>query len=62
MKPAAALTTLILCLIAIGHLLRLIFGIEVIADGKVIPLWVSVPGIIVPAALAAALWRESRAR
>lgn len=61
MKPAALVTTLVLCFIALGHLLRLILGIEIVAAGKMIPVWISVLGVIVPAALAAALWRESRA-
>lgn len=61
MKPAALVTTLVLCFISLGHLLRFIMGIEIIAAGTVIPMWVSVPGILVPLALAAALWRESRA-
>jgi len=60
MKPATFLTAFILAFVALAHLLRLIFGVEVIAGGHVIPLWISVPGFLVPGALAVALWRESR--
>jgi len=61
MKPAALLTTLLLCIVALGHLLRFVFGIEIIAGGTVIPMWISVPGFLVSLGLAAALYRESRA-
>jgi hypothetical protein len=61
MKPAATLATLLLGVVAIAHLLRLVLGIQVVAAGNVIPLWVSAPGCLVPAAIAVALWRESRA-
>jgi len=60
MKPAASLATLLLSFVAIAHLLRLVFRVEVVADGLVIPLWVSAVGFIVPGGLALALWRESR--
>ena len=60
MKPATFLASFIFCLVALAHLLRLIFGIEIIAGGHVIPQWVSVPGFLVPGALAVSLWRESR--
>ena len=61
MKPAAVLSTGLLCVVALAHLLRLVLRIQVIAAGNEIPLWVSVIGFLVPATLAAALWRESRA-
>ena len=60
MKPAASLATLLLSFVAIAHLLRLVFRVEVVANGRVIPLWVSAVGFIVPGGLALALWRESR--
>jgi hypothetical protein len=61
MKPAATLCTLLLGAVAIAHLLRFALGIEVVAAGVVVPMWVSVFGFFVPAALAFALWREGRA-
>src|SRR5262245_17262156 len=60
MKPATMLTVLVLSLVALGHVVRLVFGIEVVAGGNIIPMWISVPGFLVPAALAIALWRENR--
>lgn len=61
MKPVALMTTLLLCLVALGHLARLVLGIEVVAGGRVIPMWISVPGALVPLVLAVGLWRENRA-
>jgi len=57
---AASLSVVLLGLVALAHLLRFVLRIEVVAAGNVIPMWVSVIGFLVPAALAVALWRESR--
>ena len=59
-KSASVLAIVILSLIAIGHLLRLLFGITVVVGGLTIPLWVSVLGFIFFAAVAIFLWRETR--
>ena len=60
MKPATTVASFLLALVAVAHLLRLIFRVEVLVGGATIPMWVSVVATIVPAALAIALWRESR--
>ena len=60
MKPATMISTLFLAMVAIGHLLRLVRGVEVIVGGFVIPLWVSVIACVVPAGLEVGLWRENR--
>jgi len=59
-KPATCLAALLLTLVALGHLLRLVFRTEVVVSGTVVPMWVSVPGILVALALAIGLWRERR--
>jgi uncharacterized integral membrane protein len=61
MRPASLITVLFLSLIAVAHLLRLVFQVEVVAGGTTIPMGVSVLGCVVPGALAFALWREVRA-
>ena len=61
MKPAALITTLFLCLIAIGHLIRLVLRVPVTVDGIDIPIWASFLGAALTATLAVLLWRESRA-
>jgi len=59
MKPATLLTTVVLLLIALAHVLRLILGTEVTVAGRTIPMWASAAAVIVLAALAMALWREN---
>ena len=59
MKPGSMLAILLLTLVAIAHLLRLLFGLELTAGGWNVPQWVSVGGAIVPAEIAYLLWRES---
>jgi hypothetical protein len=60
MKPASLMAVFIFLLVAIAHLLRLISQVEVLVGGATVPMWVSVVGLIVPGALAAALWREAQ--
>jgi hypothetical protein len=60
MKPARAVTILILLIVAAGHLLRLAFSVEATVGGEAIPIWVSVMGAIVALALAFGLYREQR--
>jgi hypothetical protein len=42
------------------HLLRVFFDWEVIVNGIIVPIWISVPGFLIAAGLALMLWRESR--
>ena len=60
MKPATNITVILLMLIAIAHLLRLLFRVEIVANGMVIPMWASIPAFIIPAVLAIMVWRENR--
>jgi hypothetical protein len=46
--------------VAVGHLLRLVLGVEIRVAGVLVPLWVSVIPCVVPAGLVIALWRENR--
>jgi len=57
-KPATLLAAVIFALVAIAHLLRLIFGLTVVIAGWSVPMWFSILGFIIPAALALGLWRE----
>ena len=59
-KPFTLLAVLVFALVAVVHLLRLVFGWEVTINGAVVPLWASVLGIVIAAGLAVMLWRESR--
>lgn len=60
MKPYTIFTIGVLSFIALGHLLRLFFGWEVIVNGIYIPLCVSAVAFVIFGGLAYMLWRESR--
>ena len=62
MKPASTLSAIALSAVAVVHATRLVLGIEVIAAGTVVPMWISIFGTVIPAALAIGLWRGSRSR
>jgi len=59
MKPFTIMSVAVLSFIALGHLLRVLFGWEAIINGLQIPLWASVIAIVFFAGLACMLWRES---
>lgn len=59
MKPFTNLAIAIFILVAAMHLLRLVFGWEVTLNGMVVPMWVSVMGLLIAGALAYFLWREA---
>jgi len=59
MKPATLVTTALLLLISLAHVLRLIFGTQVTVAGRMIPMWPSAAAVILFAGLAIGLWRES---
>lgn len=58
MKMGSILAILLLTLVAIAHLLRLVYGIDVSVGEWSVPQWVSAGGVIVPLAIAALLWKE----
>ena len=60
MKTGSRLAILLFVLVAIAHLLRLLYGMDVTVDEWIVPQWASVLGVIVPAAIAALLWKESK--
>lgn len=59
MKPFTNIAVAIFILVAIAHLLRLVFGWEATLNGVVVPMWVSVLGLLIAGALAYFLWREA---
>jgi hypothetical protein len=60
MKPARMISILFLAMVAVGHLLRLVLGVEIRVGGILVPLWVSVIACVLPAGLAVGLWWENR--
>jgi len=61
MRPATHVASGVFALIALAHLLRLVLHVEITAAGWDVPMWFSIVGVVIPAALAAGLWREARA-
>jgi uncharacterized SAM-binding protein YcdF (DUF218 family) len=62
MKPFTILSVAVLSFIALGHLLRMLFGWEAIINGVHIPLWASAIAVVFCGGLAYMLWRESHPR
>lgn len=59
-KPFTYIAALIFALIALVHLLRLIFGWVVTIVGADVPMWGSAVALVISGVLAAGLWWESR--
>lgn len=60
MKPFTAIASIVFLLVAAGHVLRLIFGVEIVVNGKALPMWVSAVAPFFLVGLAWMLWREGR--
>ena len=54
MKPFSTIAAVVFAIVALVHLLRLVYAWEVTFAGWVVPMWVSVLGLIVAGGLAAA--------
>lgn len=59
-KPFTFLAILVFALVALVHLLRLVFGWEVNFEGSAVPMWPSIVALVVASGLAAGLWWESK--
>ena len=62
MKPASLLAAVVLDLVALAHLLRLVFRTEVTVGGTIVPMWISAVGLVVAAVLSILVLREARVR
>jgi protein-S-isoprenylcysteine O-methyltransferase Ste14 len=60
MKTGSFLAAVLFSLVALAHLLRLVTGTPVMVGETSVSMWISVLGVILPAAIAWLLWRESR--
>jgi len=60
MKIGSKIAIFIFTIIAIAHLLRIVFGVDLIIGSWHAPMWVSMLGVIGPGLIALLLWRESR--
>lgn len=59
MKTGSRLAFLVFIVVAIAHLLRLVFGVDVLIGTWPAPLWLSVLGVAIPGLIAWMLWREA---
>ncbi len=46
MKPATTIVAIFLMAISIAHLLRLIFQVDIVANGLNIPIWLSILAVL----------------
>ena len=59
-KPFTFLAVLVFAIVALVHLLRLVYGWEATINGTAVPMWASVLALVVSGGLAVMLWQESR--
>lgn len=55
MKPVTTIAIGIFAMVAVLHVIRMLFAWEVIINGLTIPMWVSVLGALIAGGLALAL-------
>jgi hypothetical protein len=60
MKPLITIVAILLTGISVAHLVRIIFQVEILIGGFIIPIWVSIIGFIIPLVLALLLDRENK--
>ena len=60
MKTGTKLAIAVFSIVAIAHLLRIVYTVNVSIGTWNAPMWVSVLGVIVPSAIAWMLFRESK--
>jgi len=59
-KPFTMLAVVVFGLVALVHLLRLVYGWEATINGAAVPMWASILALVVSGGLAVVLWQESR--
>jgi hypothetical protein len=60
MSKAVLVAVVLLALVAVVHLLRVLFGVAVVIGVVSVPMWVSVLATIGAGAVAIALWLDRR--
>ena len=59
-KVALYTSGVVFAVVAVGHMVRLTRGIEIVIDGAVLPVWLSFPGTLIATLLA--VWMVVAAR
>lgn len=62
MKPASLAAAIVLDIVAIAHLLRIVFQVNVVIGGWTLPMWVSGVGCVVATALSLLIFLEARSK
>ena len=60
MKTGTFLAMIFLILVALAHILRVIWQVNVIVSNYYVPMWMSYAAVILTVVLAAAMWNEHR--
>jgi hypothetical protein len=60
MKTGSKLAILVFSIVAILHLLRMVFGVSLTIGNWLVPQWISVIGVVGPGVIAWMLWKESK--
>lgn len=60
MKPFTVITIIVFAFVALLHLARYLLGWEVVVNSIVMPMWISLLGMVIAAGLAVMLWREMK--
>ena len=59
-KPFTMMGAVLFFVVAIAHVLRLVYGWQVTVGDAFIPMWVSAVAAVITAGLAFLLWREAK--
>lgn len=62
MNQFTKIASVIFGIIALLHLLRLIYTIEIVVGNYQLPIWISAVGLVVTIILSIGLWKESKGR
>ncbi len=60
MKTGSKLAIIVFSIVAILHLLRMVFGVSLTMGSWSAPQWISVVGVVGPGVIAWMLWKESK--
>ncbi len=59
MRPASVIAAIIFLIVAVAQAVRYFNGWEVTVNGSIVPLWVSLGGIVIPVLMAIWLLSDS---
>jgi hypothetical protein len=60
MKTGTFVAMIFLVLVAVAHIMRVVWQVEVIVSGYNLPMWMSYIAVILTLMVAAAIWNEHR--